>query len=50
MKHIAFAIDEKKKIKFKSLCVQNEDDMSKILRDAVDAYISSKRERTIVKS
>lgn len=43
MVHIAFDIDSQKKTKFKVLCVEHGDDMSTVLRSAVDDYIASKK-------
>ena len=49
MVHIAFDIPTSVKREFKVLCVESGDDMSTILRKAVDNYISSKKMH-IVKS
>jgi len=49
MVHIAFDIPPSVKREFKVLCAEHEDDMSGILRKAVDNYISSKKMH-IVKS
>lgn len=50
MVHIAFATSVERKTKFKVLCAEHGDNMSDILRDAVDDYIASKKKRNIVKS
>ncbi len=47
MVHIAFDIDEGVKRKFKSTCAVHGDEMSAILRNAVDDYISSKNVKII---
>ena len=49
MVHIAFDIPTSVKREFKVLCAEHEDDMSTILRKAVEDYIASKK-RHIVKS
>ena len=42
MVHIAFEIPQSVKREFKVLCAEHGDEMSGILRSAVDDYISSK--------
>jgi hypothetical protein len=49
MVHIAFDISQSVKREFKVLCAEHGDDMSTILRKAVEDYIASKK-RHIVKS
>lgn len=49
MVHIAFDIDQTMKREFKVLCAEHGDEMSSILRKAVEDYIASKKMH-IVKS
>lgn len=49
MVHIAFDVNDAVRRKFKSTCAEHGDEMSAILRKAVDEYISSKNVK-IVKS
>lgn len=49
MVHIAFDISQSVKKEFKVLCAEHGDEMSAILRKAVDNYIASKNVH-IVKS
>ena len=42
MVHLSIDLDEGKKRKFKALCAEHGDNMSTVLKGAVDNYISSK--------
>ena len=48
MVHIAFEMPLSVKKEFKVLCAEYEDDMSKILRKAVEDYIASKKRHIII--
>jgi len=42
MVHLSIDVSEEKKRKFKSLCATHGDNMSTILKNAMDDYIASK--------